>query len=48
MSCIFQTMVHMEEDETAIDVRQVDYTSVDFQAHTLDGVCLMWIGLWVG
>ena len=36
----FQTMVHMEEDETAIDVRQVDYTSVDFQAHTLDGVLL--------
>ena len=36
----FQTIVHMAQDETAIDVRQVDYTTVELDAHTLEGVSL--------
>ena len=36
----FQTIVHMAQDETAIDVRQVDYTTVKLDAHTLEGVSL--------
>ena len=36
----FQTMVKMKEDETAIDVRQVDYSMVDFEARSINGVLL--------
>ena len=36
----YQTIQKMIEDETAIDVRQVDYSSVDFKSHTLSGVFL--------
>ena len=33
-------MVKMKEDETAIDVRQVDYSMVDFEARSINGVLL--------
>lgn len=36
----YQTIRKMTDDETAIDVRQVDYSSVDFKSHTLTGVIL--------
>jgi hypothetical protein len=34
----FQTIQQMQRDETAIDVRQVDYSAVEFQSHTSEGV----------
>ena len=36
----FQTIQQMQRDETAIDVRQIDYSVVEFQAHTSEGVFL--------